>query len=53
MMLIDYYLELTKEVEGRTKWIRRIYDKETFLKMVKLGSFSEKILNMDKSISLW
>ena len=44
-----YYLELTKEQRG-PNGLEEVYDKETFLKMVKLGSFSEKILNRDKSI---
>ena len=44
-----YYLELTKEQRG-SSGLEEIYDKETFLKMVRLGSFSEKILNRDKSI---
>lgn len=44
-----YYLELTKEQKG-LNGIDEVYDKETFLKMVKLGSFSENILNRDKSI---
>lgn len=43
-----YYLELTKEQRG-PNGLEEVYDKETFLKMVKLGSFSEKIVNRDKS----
>ena len=43
-----YYIELTKYWRG-PNGLEDVYDKETFLKMVKLGSFSEKILNMDKS----
>lgn len=43
-----YYLELNKYWRG-TDGLEDVYDKETFLKMVKLGSFSEKILNQDKS----
>ena len=43
-----YYLELNKYWRG-PDGLEDIYDKETFLKMVKLGSFSEKILNQDKS----
>ena len=43
-----YYIELTK-YWGGPNGLEEVYDKETFLKMVKLGSFSEKILNMDKS----
>lgn len=43
-----YYIELTK-YWGGPSGLEDVYDKETFLKMVKLGSFSEKILNMDKS----
>lgn len=43
-----YYIELTKYWRGPSG-LEDVYDKETFLKMVKLGSFSEKILNMDKS----
>ena len=44
-----YYLELIKE-QREPNGLEEIYDKETFLKMVKLGSFSEKIINRDKSI---
>ena len=43
-----YYLELTKYWRG-PNGLEDVYDKETFLKMVKLGSYSEKILNQDKS----
>lgn len=43
-----YYIELTKYWRG-PNGLEDVYDKETFLKMVKLGSFSEKILNQDKS----
>ena len=43
-----YYLELNKYWRG-PNGLEDVYDKETFLKMVKLGSFSEKILNQDKS----
>ena len=43
-----YYLELNKYWRG-PDGLEDVYDKETFLKMVKLGSFSEKILNQDKS----
>ena len=43
-----YYLELNKYWRGPSG-LEDVYDKETFLKMVKLGSFSEKILNQDKS----
>ena len=43
-----YYLELNKEQRG-PNGIEEIYDKETFLKMVRLGCFSEKIVNRDKS----
>lgn len=39
-----YYLELNKEQMNEN-----VYDKETFLKMVRLGSFSEKILNRNKT----
>ena len=41
-----YYIELTKEYRDG---LSKIYDKDTFLKMVKLGSFSEFILNRDKT----
>ena len=41
-----YYIELTKEYKDG---LSKIYDKDTFLKMVKLGSFSELILNRDKT----
>lgn len=44
-----YYLELIKE-QREPNELEEVYDKETFLKMVRLGSFSEKILNRDKSI---
>ena len=43
-----YYLELNKYWRG-VDGLEDVYDKETFLKMVKLGSFSEEILNQDKS----
>jgi thymidylate synthase len=43
-----YYLELTKLWKDPDS-LDEVYDKETFLKMVKLGSFSEKIFNQDKS----
>lgn len=43
-----YYLELNKYWRG-PNGLEDVYDKETFLKMVKLGSFSEEILNQDKS----
>lgn len=43
-----YYLELTKYWRG-PDGLEDVYNKETFLNMVKLGSFSEKILNQDKS----
>lgn len=43
-----YYLELNKYWRG-PDGLEDVYDKETFLKLVKLGSFSEEIFNQDKS----
>ena len=43
-----YYIELTKYWRG-PNGLEDVYDKETFLKMVKLGCHSVKISNHDKS----